>query len=102
MKNDRDKNNKVVSLEEVWKARKRGGYTVAILKDTKRIALAIETRTCALCDIIKMCVNKTGLCAACYLNLSPREKKVADEEAQHKKIQLLATDDRWKKKKEDE
>ena len=101
MKNDRDKNNKVVSLEEVWKARKRGGYTVAILKDTKRIALAIETRTCALCDIIKMCVNKTGLCAACYLNLSPREKKVADEEAEHKKIQLLATDDRWKKKEDE-
>jgi len=101
MKNDRDKNNKVVSLEEVWKARKRGGYTVAILKDTKRIALAIETRTCALCDTIKMCVNKTGLCGACYLNLSPREKKVADEEAEHKKIQLLATDDRWKKKEDE-
>ena len=101
MKNDRDKNNKVVSLEEVWKTRKGGGYAVAILKDTKRIALAIETRTCALCDTIKMCVNKTGLCAACYLNLSPREKKVADEEAQHKKIQLLATDDRWKKKEDE-
>ena len=95
MKNDRDKNNKVISLEEVWKARKMGGYAVAILKDTKRIALAVETRTCALCDTMKMCVNKTGLCAACYLNLSPREKKVADEEAQHKEIQLLVTDDRW-------
>ena len=50
---------------------------------------------------MKMCVNKTGLCAACYLNLSPREKKVADEEAEHKKIQLLATDDRWKKKEDE-
>jgi len=101
MKNDRDKNNKVVSLEKIRKARGEEWNFLAILKDTKRIALAIETRTCALCDTMKMCVNKTGLCAACYLNLSPREKKVADEEAEHKKIQLLATDDRWKKKEDE-
>lgn len=101
MKNDRDKNNKVVSLEKIRKARGEEWNFLAILKDTKRIALAIETRTCALCDTMKMCVNKTGLCAACYLNLSPREKKVADEEAEHKKIQLLATDDRWKKREDE-
>ena len=101
MKNDRDKNNKVVSLEKIRKARGEEWNLLAILKDTKRIALAIETRTCALCDTMKMCVNKTGLCAACYLNLSPGEKKVADEEAEHKKIQLLATDDRWKKKEDE-
>lgn len=101
MKNDRDKNNKVVSLEKIRKARGEEWNLLAILKDTKRIALAIETRICALCDTMKMCVNKTGLCAACYLNLSPREKKVADEEAEHKKIQLLATDDRWKKKEDE-
>jgi len=101
MKNDRKKNNKVVSLEDVWKARKKGGYMLAILKDTARIALAIQTRTCALCDTVKMCVNKTGLCGACYLNLNPREKKVADEEARHKKIQLVVTDDRWGKEEDE-
>lgn len=101
MKSDQKNNRKIIHLEQIWKARKEKDRIAAILKDTKRIALAIETRTCALCDIIKMCVNKTGLCAACYLNLSPREKKVADEEAEHKKIQLLATDDRWKKKEDE-
>ena len=101
MNNDQRNGHKIIYLEKIRKARGEEWNLLAILKDTKRIALAIETRTCALCDTIKMCVNKTGLCAACYLNLSPREKKVADEEAEHKKIQLLATDDRWKKKEDE-
>ena len=96
---DKDRGNnhkKVVHLKDVWKARRKEGTVIAILKDTKRIATAIEKRTCVLCDIMKMCVNQTGLCAACYLNLNGREKKVADEEAGHKKIELKVTDDRWK------
>ncbi|MBW1714606.1 MAG: hypothetical protein JRJ77_02105 [Deltaproteobacteria bacterium] len=101
MKNDLGNDHKVVQLDQVRKLRGEVGSITAILKDTKRIALAIETRTCALCDTMKMCVNKTGLCAACYLNLSPIEKKVADKEAEHKKIQLLVTDDRWKKKEDE-
>ena len=96
MKNDQGKKNKVVHLEDVWKARGEKGPIVAILKDTKEIAAAIEKRTCVLCDTMKMCVNKTGLCAACYLSLTDRVKKIADEEAGHKKVELKVTDDRWK------
>jgi len=91
MKNDLGNNHKIIHLEQVRKA--RGG--LAILKDTKRIAMAIQQRTCVLCNIMKMCVNRTGLCAACYLSLSPKEKKIADEEAKHKKVELKVTDDRW-------
>jgi len=78
MKSDQKNNHKIVHLEEIWKARKEEGRIVAILKDTKRIATAIEKRTCILCEARKMCVNKTGLCAACYLKLTPEERKVAD------------------------
>ena len=98
MKSDQKNNHKIVHLEEIWKARKEEGRIVAILKDTKRIATAIEKRTCILCEARKMCVNKTGLCAACYLKLTPEESKVADEEARHKQIKFTVTDDRWKKR----
>lgn len=97
MKSDQKNNRKIIHLEEIWKARKEKDRIAAILKDTKRIATAIEKRTCILCKIMKMCVNKTGLCAACYLKLTPNERKVADEEARHKQIELTVTDDRWKK-----
>jgi len=97
MKKDREDNHKVVHLEEIWKSRKEQGRIVAILKDTKRIATAVEKRTCVLCEIRKMCVNKTGLCAACYVKLTPGEKKIADKEARHKRIKLTVTDDRWEK-----
>ena len=96
MNNNAGNNHKIVHLEQARKARTGEGSVFAILKDTKRIAIAIQRRTCALCDTMKMCVNKTGLCAACYLNLSPKEKKIADEEAKHKIIELKVTDDRWK------
>jgi hypothetical protein len=43
-----------------------------------------------------MCVNKTGVCASCYDTvLNREEKKVAQEEAQHKQIKITVTDDRW-------
>jgi hypothetical protein len=93
--NNSHNNHKIVHLEQVRKARGGEGSVFALLKDTKRIAMAIQQRTCALCNMMKMCVNKTGLCAACYLNLSPKEKKIADEEARHKTIELKVTDDRW-------
>ena len=96
MKNNCGNDHKIVHLEQVRKARSGEGSIFVILKDTKRIATAIQQRTCILCNMMKMCVNRTGLCAACYLNLSPREKKIADEEAKHKKIELKVTDDRWK------
>ncbi len=98
---DRDGNSgKVVRIEEAWKKKGKVGSIVGILRDTKRIVSAIETRRCALCDTVKICVNKTGLCAACYLDLSPREKRVADEEARHKKIKLMVRDDRWRKEED--
>ena len=93
--NNSSNNHKVVHLEQVRRIRTGEGSIFAILKDTKRIAMAIERRTCVLCDTMKMCVNRTGLCGACYLNLSPKEKKIADEEAEHKKIELKVADDRW-------
>ena len=97
MKSDQKNNRKIIHLEQIWKARKEQHRIAAILKDTKRIAMAIEKRICVLCKVMKMCVNKTGLCAACYLKLTPNERKVADEEAGHKQIELTVTDDRWKK-----
>jgi len=97
MKSDQKNNRKIIHLEQIWKARKERDRIAAILKDTKRIAMAIEKRTCVLCETMKMCVNKTGLCAACYSKLTPKERKVADEEARHKQIELTVTDDRWKK-----
>ena len=95
MKNNCGNEHKIVHLEQVRKARSGEGSVFAILKDTKRIAMAVQQRTCVLCSTMKMCVNRTGLCAACYLNLSPKEKKIADEEAKHKKIELKVADDRW-------
>ena len=94
--NNSSNNHKILHLDKARKAKTGEGSVFAILKDTKRIAMAIQKRTCILCNTMKMCVNKTGLCAACYLNLSPIEKKIADEEAKHKKIELKVTDDRWK------
>lgn len=97
MKNDQGNSHKIIHLEQIRKARGEEPNILAILKNTKRIAMAIEKRTCVLCDLMKMCVNKTGLCAACYLNLTPKQKKVADEEARHKQVELKVTDDRWGK-----
>jgi hypothetical protein len=97
MKERSSNNGKVVRMEEIWKKKGKVGSIVALLSDTKRIVSAIQTRRCALCNTVKMCVNKTGLCSACYLDLSPKEKKVADAEARHKKIKLIVSDDRWER-----
>ena len=96
MKEQKDNNSKIVKLEDIWKARQKELSIIAILKDSKRIAMAVEQRTCVMCNIAKRCVNKTGLCASCYHDLSPPQKKVADEEAQHKIVEFIVTDDRWK------
>jgi hypothetical protein len=95
MKADSDKDHKVIHLDEVWKARGKTTHLTAILRDSRRVAEAIRQKTCILCEKTKMCVNKTGLCAACYLNCTPEEKRVADEEARHKRVELKVTDDRW-------
>jgi hypothetical protein len=95
MNSDQGNNQKVVRFEKILHSRRKQDSIIAILKDIKRIALAIERRTCALCNTTKMCVNKTGLCTACYYKLTPREKNIADREARHKKIHLTVTDDRW-------
>jgi len=101
MKKEKEKNSKIVKLEDIWKARKQESSITAILKDSRRIAMAVEQRTCVICTIAKKCVNKTGLCASCYHDLSPRHKKVADEEAQHKIVEFIVTDDRWKELEDD-
>ena len=101
MKKEKDNNNKIVKLEDIWRARGHQLSISALLKDSKRIAMAVEQRTCVICNTTKKCVNKTGLCVSCYRDLSPRQKKVADEEAQHKIVAFIVTDDRWKEKGDD-
>ena len=101
MKKEKDDNSKIVKLEDIWRARGSKLSIPAILKDSKRIAMAVEQRTCVICNTTKKCVNKTGLCVSCYRDLSPRQKKVADEEAQHKIVEFIVTDDRWKEREDD-
>ena len=95
MKDRYDKNDKLIHLEPLIKAKREEGTIIGILRDSRRIAKTIEKRACILCNKVKICVNKTGLCAACYINLTSREKKVADEEAGHKRIEFKVSDDRW-------
>ena len=64
------------------------------------VAEAIRQRRCILCESTKMCVNKTGLCASCYLDLSPQEKRIADDEARHKMVELKVIDDRWERRED--
>ena len=101
MKANKDKGRKVIRLNEVWKARGKVRNLVAALRDSKRVAEAIRQRTCILCEKTKMCVNKTGLCASCYLNLAPLERDIADEEARHKRVELKVIDDRWGRKEDE-
>ena len=77
---------------------KKTSPRIQILKDSKKMALAISTRTCCLCDETKSCVGKTGVCAYCFEHvLTCEEQKIAEEEAQHKIITIQVTDDRWNK-----
>jgi len=94
--NKQEKYHKVVYIGKRRKKKEEKGSIMALLKDTRKAALAIQDRTCLLCQTKKLCVNKTGLCASCYNNLSLEEKKAADREAQHKTVEVKVTDDRWK------
>lgn len=94
--NNKQKNfNKVIQIEKIRKEKEAKGTIVTLLKDTRKAAFAIQDKICLLCQSKKMCVNTTGLCAQCYSNLGPKEKKLADREAQHKTIEIKITDDRW-------
>jgi len=98
--NDKNDNGtKLINLGPLIRAKREEGNIIAILKNSRRVAAAIEKRQCMICKNIKMCVNKTGLCAACYLNLRPKEKEIADEEARHKRIEFRVLDDRWNDQK---
>jgi len=89
----------IINLEQI-RLRKKSGI-IQVLRDTRAAAQSIAEHICLICRAKKMCVNKTGVCAACYDNvLTDEEKKVADEEAQHKIIKIVVTDDRWETPKE--
>jgi hypothetical protein len=97
--NDTEKDSStqnIIALDDI-RARKKSG-TIQLLRDTQAAAKSIAAHICLLCNAKKMCVNKTGVCTACYDTvLTAEEKKVADEEAQHKTIKIVVTDDRWEK-----
>jgi hypothetical protein len=95
-KNDR----KVVNIDTIRQQKRGKGSLVGLLHDTRQTAHAIQQKTCMLCHERKLCVNKTGLCASCYGELSPKEKQIADHEAQHKIIEVTVTDDRWNNEKD--
>lgn len=89
------KNKNILNLDEI-REKKRSG-TIQLLKDSRKIAHAVETRTCVICDSVKSCVNKAGICSYCFENiLTPEEQKIAQEEARHKIIKIHVVDDRWK------
>ncbi len=88
------KDEKIVDFEEV--RQRRVNPTATLLKDTIKIAEAISERTCVICNEQKSCVNKTGVCVACFESvLTDEEKKLAVEEARHKIISIDVKDDRW-------
>ena len=95
MNEKNEDNNNLIKLGPIIKAKREEGNILAILQNSRRVSSAIEQRRCIICKNVKMCVNKTGLCAACYLSLTSKEKKVADEEARHKRIEFKVFDDRW-------
>ena len=81
MENQTNKgNNNILSLDEI-RAKKRS-VTARLLKDSGKVARAISTRTCVICNTEKSCVNKAGVCSYCFENvLTPEEKIIAEEEA---------------------
>lgn len=95
MANQKSKaNNNILSLDEI-RAKKRSP-TAQLLKDSRKMARAISTRTCVICNTKKSCVNKAGVCSYCFENvLTPEEKIIAEEEAKHKIIKIQVIDDRW-------
>jgi hypothetical protein len=96
MKNsNQKKRDKVIYIEKARKKKEEKGSITVLLKDSRKVVRAIQSKTCLLCQTKKMCVNKTGLCSGCYHSLIPREKSVAEQEAKHKIIEVKITDDRW-------
>jgi hypothetical protein len=89
------KSQKVVPIEGHRSKKQARDSLLNLLQDTRATARASENKTCLLCMAKKLCVNKTGLCAACYGRLNPREKQIADSEAAHKIITISVSDDRW-------
>ncbi len=86
----------VVNLEEI-RARKQTP-AARLLKDPEKVAQAIETRTCMLCNTVKSCVNRAGVCSYCFEEvLTPEEQAIAREEARHKIIKIQVIDDRCQK-----
>ena len=84
----------ILSLDEI-RAKKRSA-TVQLLKDSRKMARAISTRTCVICNTKKSCVNKAGVCSYCFENvLTPEEKVIAEHEAKLKIIKIQVIDDRW-------
>jgi hypothetical protein len=89
------KSQKVVPIDGHRSKKQARDSLLNLLQDTRATARAIEGKTCLLCMARKLCVNKTGLCAACYGRLSSLEKQLADSEAAHKIITISVSDDRW-------
>ncbi len=88
------KNGKILSLDEI-RAKKRSAV-IQLLKDSKKVAAAISTRTCLICSAKKACVSKSGVCSYCFeKELTQEEKKIAEREAKHKIIKIQVVDDRW-------
>ncbi|MCX8044143.1 MAG: hypothetical protein N3B18_08465 [Desulfobacterota bacterium] len=84
----------VVRLDEV-RAKKTTPLT-RLLKDHVKVAQAIESRTCLVCQSVKACVNRAGVCSYCFEHvLTPEEQAVAREEAKHKIITIRVLDDRF-------
>ena len=87
---------KVVPIDRQREIKHAQASLLNLLRDTPTVARAIQDKTCLKCHTKKLCVNKTGLCAACYGTLNQQEKKTADGEAAHKIITISVTDDRWR------
>ena len=95
MGNQKNKaNSNILSLDKI-RAKKKSP-TAQLLKDSRKMARAISTRTCIICNTKKSCVSKAGVCSYCFVNvLTPEEKVIAEGEAKHKIIKIQVTDDRW-------
>lgn len=84
----------VVHLDDI--RAKKHSPLIRLLKDHRKVAQAIESRTCLVCNGVKACVNRAGVCSYCFENvLSEEEKNVAREEARHKIIKIKVLDDRF-------
>jgi translation elongation factor EF-Tu-like GTPase len=97
--NKTNHSQKVVSIEGQRSKKRTRTSVVSVLQDTRATARAMQDKTCLLCHSKKLCVNRTGLCAACYNTLTPHEKMIADNEAAHKIITVTVFDDRWNDEK---